>query len=153
MGSTKASSPRGVRAVADGLHSSALRLLRRLRATDRETGVGPARLSALSVLVMAGPRTLKELARIEDVRPPTMTRVVQGLEAEGLATRRGDREDARVVWVRATQKGRRLLQRGRDRRVDSLEALLQGLSARELATLRDASAILRRVLAESNQGA
>ncbi len=57
-------------AVADRLHSAAIHLLRRLRRTDEATGLSPARLSALSVVVYAGPRTLGELAGIEQVRPP-----------------------------------------------------------------------------------
>src|SRR4249920_3993420 len=61
--------------LADQLHSAAIHLLRRLRVRDRESGVGPAQLSALSVLVLGGgPRSLGELAEAEQVRPPTMSR-------------------------------------------------------------------------------
>ena len=74
-------------AVADALHSAAIHLLRRVREEDEEAGVGPARLSALSVLVFAGPQRLTDLARAEQVRPPTMTKVVTGLEGAGLARR------------------------------------------------------------------
>src|SRR5204863_2334816 len=66
--------------TADRLHSAAIHLLRRLRVRDRESGVGPAQLSALSVLVLGGgPRSLGELAEAEQVRPPTMSRIVAGL--------------------------------------------------------------------------
>src|SRR5687768_18394616 len=61
--------------VADALHSAAIHLLRGVRKEDVQTGVGPARLSALSVLVFAGPMRLTDLARIEQVKPPTMTKV------------------------------------------------------------------------------
>ncbi len=134
--------------VADRLHSGALRLLRRLRSSDRESGVGPARLSALSVLVMAGPQTISELAAIEDVRTPTMTRVVQGLVDQGLAARRRDADDGRVVHVRATGKGARVLQRARRRRVEHLASLIEPLTAREVATLDAAAGILQRVLSQ-----
>ncbi len=67
------------RAVADRLHSAAIHLLRRVRKQDVATGEGPARLSALSVLVFGGPKTLGELAAAEQVKPPTMSRIVAGL--------------------------------------------------------------------------
>src|ERR1700682_1727268 len=74
--------------AADRLHSAAIHLLRRLRVLDRESGVGPAQLSALSVLVFGGPRSLGELAEAEQVRPPTMSRIVAGLVRGGLVKRR-----------------------------------------------------------------
>src|SRR5215218_8569721 len=72
--------------VADRLHSAAIHLLRRLRVQDAATGVSGPRLSALSVLVFGGPRTVSALAAAEQVRVPTMTRLVQGLKREGLVT-------------------------------------------------------------------
>ena len=92
-------------AVADALHSAAIHLLRGVRKEDERSGVGPARLSALSVLVFAGPMRLTELARVEQVKPPTMTKVVAGLEAAGLVRRRADAEDARAVRLEATARG------------------------------------------------
>ncbi|MGH9644237.1 MAG: MarR family winged helix-turn-helix transcriptional regulator, partial [Terriglobales bacterium] len=90
--------------LADQLHSAAIHLLRRLRVRDRESGVGPAQLSALSVLVFGGPRSLGELADAEQVRPPTMSRIVAGLQRSGLV-RRHATEDARRVRLAATAKG------------------------------------------------
>src|SRR5205807_7228830 len=90
--------------TADRLHSAAIHLLRRLRVRDRESGVGPAQLSALSVLVFGGPRSLGELADAEQVRPPTMSRIVSGLAAAGLV-RREATEDGRRVRLVATVKG------------------------------------------------
>src|SRR6266404_5022415 len=90
--------------TADRLHSAAIHLLRRL-VRDRESGVGPAQLSALSVLVLGGgPRSLGELANAEQVRPPTMSRIVAGLVRAGLV-RRGKTEDGRRVRLEATAKG------------------------------------------------
>src|SRR6266850_1938157 len=82
--------------TADRLHSAAIHLLRRLRVRDRESGVGPAQLSALSVLVFGGPRSLGELADAEQVRPPTMSRIVAGLERAGLVKRRKTEDGRRV---------------------------------------------------------
>ena len=94
--------------TADKLHSAAIHLLRRLRVRDRESGVGPAQLSALSVLVFGGPRSLGELADVEQVRPPTMSRIVSGLTAVGLV-RREATEDGRRVRLVATAKGTKIL--------------------------------------------
>src|SRR5919199_1393233 len=79
--------------VADRLHSAAVHLLRLLRREDARSGLSAPRLSALSVLVFGGARTLGELAAAEQVRPPTMTRLVRALEAAGLVTREGDPAD------------------------------------------------------------
>src|SRR2546429_9690178 len=105
--------------TADKLHSAAIHLLRRLRVRDRESGVGPAQLSALSVLVFGGPRSLGELADAEQVRPPTMSRIVTGLERAGLV-RRHATEDGRRVRLEASAKGRKILEAGRQRRGGSL---------------------------------
>ena len=133
--------------VADALHSAAIHLLRGVRKEDERTGVGPARLSALSVLVFAGPMRLTDLARIEQVKPPTMTKVIMGLEAAGLTRRRVDAEDARAVRLEATARGTKLLQEGRRRRVERLAAALQALAAEDLDVLARAAAIIERVSA------
>ena len=134
-------------AVADALHSAAIHLLRGVRKEDELTGVGPARLSALSVLVFGGPMRLTELAKVEQVRPPTMTKIVTGLENLGLVRRRTDVNDARAVRLEATVKGTRLLQSGRQRRVHRLAAALQHSTPDELAALATAAAIIERVSA------
>ncbi len=128
--------------VANRLHSISIRLLRRARTVDRETGLGPERLSLLSVLVFAGPQTMSDLARTEMVSRPAITRIVKSLEAFRLVDRETDRVDRRRVRLRATAKGRRLLERGRARRVAYIAADLGGLSKQELATLLSATEIL-----------
>ena len=133
------------RAVADALHSATIHLLRGVREEDERTGVGPARLSALSVLVFAGPMRLTELARVEQVKPPTMTKVIAGLEAGGLVKRRPDAEDARAVKLEATALGTKLLQEGRRRRVKRLAAALQALTLEEVDVLARAATIIERV--------
>jgi DNA-binding MarR family transcriptional regulator len=127
------------------VHSAAIHLLRGVRKEDERTGVGPARLSALSVLVFAGPMWLTELARIEQVKPPTMTKVVAGLEAGGLVRRRPDPGDARAVRLEATARGTKLLQAGRRRRVARLSVALQALAPEELDVLGRAAVIIDRI--------
>src|SRR5919204_2373568 len=85
--------------VADRLHSAAIHILRRVARQDVATGLGSARLSALSVVVYGGPLTLGELARAERVRSPTMTGIVQALERDGLVRRRPGSTDRRTVLV------------------------------------------------------
>jgi DNA-binding MarR family transcriptional regulator len=134
--------------IADRLHSAAIHLLRRVRKQDAATGEGPARLSALSVLVFGGPMTLGELAAAEQVQPPTMTRIVTGLEQSGLARRTADPRDARRVRIRATGKGVRLLRQGRKRRIEYLARHLQVLQPSELQALKKAVHILEKVLGQ-----
>lgn len=132
--------------IADRLHSAAIHLLRRVRAQDAASGVGPARLSALSVVVFAGPVSLQDLARAEQVRPPTMSRVVDGLEAAGLVRRRVNQSDRRAVLIEATARGVALLKEGRRRRVRFLAAQLKKLSDSETAGLERSLRALRKIL-------
>jgi len=132
--------------IADRLHSAAIHLLRRVRQQDTATGEGPARLSALSVLVFGGPMTLGQLAAAEQVKPPTMTRIVNALEDGGLAKRVADTGDARRVQIRATPKGMLLLQAARERRIGYLADHLGTLSEHERSTLGQAVESLEKVL-------
>ncbi|HET7871395.1 MAG TPA: MarR family transcriptional regulator, partial [Terriglobales bacterium] len=100
-------------ALADRLHSAAIHLLRLVRVEDAAAGIGPAQLSALSVLVFGGPLSLTALARAEQVKAPTMSRIVDALETGGLARRRVNPRDRRAVHLEATEKGALLLHRGR----------------------------------------
>jgi DNA-binding MarR family transcriptional regulator len=134
-----------VELVADRLHSAAIHLLRHVRRRDDEAGVTAPHLSALSVLVFAGPRTLGELAAAEQVTPPSMTRIVRNLEADGLVEREPDPADGRVVRVRPTERGRRVLEEGRRRRIAALAARLHSLDAADLATLEAAAGLIERI--------
>jgi DNA-binding MarR family transcriptional regulator len=133
-------------AVADGLHSAAIHLLRRVRKQDVATGEGPARLSALSVLVFGGAKTLGELAAAEQVKPPTMSRIVAGLNRSRLVTITADPHDARRMRIRATAKGTRLLQKGRQLRIVDLASHLDQLAPEDLAKLAKAVEILQKLL-------
>src|SRR2546421_8974468 len=120
MKSKKKKSREAAMDVADRLHSAAIHLLRQVRKQDVATREAPARLSALSVLVFGGPVTLGQLAAAEQVKPPTMTRIVTGLERSRLAERVDDAEDARRVRIRATPKGVGVLPTGPQRRIGHL---------------------------------
>jgi DNA-binding MarR family transcriptional regulator len=149
--SRKAASPRASRSeitseIADRLHSAAIHLIRRLRREDDASGLPSPHLSSLSVIVFGGPVTLGALARAEQVRPPTITRIVAALEQEELVTRVTDRIDKRVVRVHATAKGKRLLHEGRRRRVAALIRDLEALSPRQLAELRRAVSSIESVV-------
>jgi DNA-binding MarR family transcriptional regulator len=132
--------------LAARIHAAALHLLRRLAQEDRATGVSPARLSALSVLVFGGPRPIGALAAAEGVTPPTMTRLVAGLVADGLVERLEEPTDRRVVTLQASHTGRATLLAGRDRRVATLGAMLGPLTPKERRRLDQAAAIIEEML-------
>lgn len=133
--------------LADRWHSLAIQLLRRLRREDVKAGMTGPRLSALSVIVFGGPITLGELAAAEQVRPPTMTRLVRALEHEQLVRRGSDPSDGRIVRLSATRKGETVLHAGRARRVRRLAKPIADLTAAERESLTRAAEILTRVVA------
>ena len=135
-----------VSTLALDLHAVAIRLLRQVRQEDDASGLTSARLSVLSVLVFHGRSTLGELARMEQVSLPTMTRLAAALTKAGFVRRSADPDDRRFVYLEATRTGIALLEEGRRRRVRRLSAMLEGLSARELTACRSALGALRRVL-------
>ena len=143
--------PPGLRAtarrrVANELNTTAIHALRRARVSDADSGLSPERLSLLSVLVYAGPRTMGDLARAEQVTRPAITRIVDALEEAGLVSREPVATDRRVVLVTATPAGRAVLEDARRRRVETLAAVLEGMSADELERLSQALAVVRRGL-------
>jgi DNA-binding MarR family transcriptional regulator len=137
--------------TADRFHSAAIHALRHVRREDPAAGLSPARLSALSVLVFGGARTLGELAAAEQVRPATMTRIAQALERDGLVRREPDPADRRVTRLRATAKGERVMWRGRERRVENLAALLGRLSPTEVERVREAAELVERALGDATR--
>jgi DNA-binding MarR family transcriptional regulator len=134
--------------LADRLHGTAIHLLRQVRVVDAAAGIAPARLSALSVLVFGGPVSLNGLAKAEQVRPPTMSRIVDALESEGLARRRANAQDRRGVVVEATEKGTAILWQGRKRRVKFLAKHLARLSAVELKHIESAVQAVQKAMAK-----
>jgi DNA-binding MarR family transcriptional regulator len=131
--------------MASGLHSAAIRVLRMVRREDRHSGISPPRLSALSVLVFAGPLSLADLAAAEEVKAPTMSRIVEGLVKDGLATREADPDNRRKVRIAATEEGRRRLELGRERRVRALSERLRRLADSEQRALARGVEVLERV--------
>ncbi len=131
--------------TADLLHSAAIRVLRMVRTEDTQSGIGPAQLSALSVLVFGGARTVGDLAALEQVRPPTMSRIVDGLVRKRLAQRIEDPEDRRTVRVKATPQGEKLMLAGKERRVKALAARFEHLSTTELKTLHAAARLMLKI--------
>jgi DNA-binding MarR family transcriptional regulator len=105
-------------------------------------------MSALATVERLGTPTLGELAASEQVRPPSMTRIVVGLEGAGLVTRRVDAEDRRVARVMLSAEGRRVLQRSRSLRTAFLARRLRRLSESERGALGEMVALLERLVEE-----
>jgi DNA-binding MarR family transcriptional regulator len=137
---------RQIQEMATGLHGASIRLLRLLRREDREAGVSGPRLSALSVIVFAGPLSLTELAAAEQVKPPTMSRIVEALVRSGLAWREPDPVNRRMIRISATAEGAKLLEAGRARRVRALVQRLHRLADSEQRALARAVELLERAM-------
>lgn len=131
--------------LAADLNSAAIHFLRRLAREDAASGVGPTQLSALSILVFAGPQRLTDLAELERVSAPTMSRVVRGLTGAGVARRVVDPEDGRVTWIHASPAGRRVLEGARRARMAMLTKALAHLSPAERRTLASAADLLEQI--------
>ncbi len=125
--------------TANALHSLSIHLLRRARIADQESGLSPERLSLLSVLAYAGPRTINELSEIESVSAPAISRIVTALQSSGYVKRTRSESDARSVIVEATPKGRRLMESGRLRRLERIAEELSRLNKSDLALMQRAS--------------
>jgi DNA-binding MarR family transcriptional regulator len=135
--------------LAQRLHAVAIRLLRRARREDAAMGLPPGQSSALSVLVFGGPKTLSELAAIEQVQPPTMTRMIDALEKARLVKREQDTGDRRKFRVAATSAGMRLMHQGRERRVMVLVRTLAGLDRDQRAQLEKTLTMLEQLRADN----
>lgn len=120
---------------------------------DRETGVSPERLSILSILAFAGPKTVGEIAELELVSPPAISRTLNGMEKNGFVARERMEEDRRFVRVVATPKGRRLVDGARGRRLVRMASRLEVLGDDELTTLQRATEILERLESRARDSA
>lgn len=141
--------PRAGQEVTDRIHSAAVHLIRTVRVVDGAMGLSPARSSVLSILTFGGPRTIGALAKAEGVRSPTMTSLINGLEADGLVRRTPGHDDGRQVLVEATDRGQRILERGRRHRVERLQELLGHLDDSDLAVLNKAASLIEACLASA----
>jgi DNA-binding MarR family transcriptional regulator len=137
--------PGQLRETASQLNSAAIHLLRGMRAIDRESGLTPARLSALSVLVFGGPCSLGRLAAIEGVAGPTMTRIVDGLVQLGLAVRQPHPDSARSIRISATAEGEKLMEAARRRRIDTIAEALEELPGGDRGRIVSAAPLLVRL--------
>ena len=131
--------------AAAALNSGVVHLLRGMRVVDRLAGQTPARLSALSVLVFGGPRTLGALAEAEGVAGPTMTRIVDGMVRDGLAERRPHPRDGRAVDIAATSRGERLTRDAARRRIETIMTGLGHLTPADRDRLVSAAALIDRL--------
>lgn len=129
------------------LHSALVNVLRLLRDVDREAGLSPSRLSALSALVFVGPMSQADLARMEGVSAPSMSLLVRELEEDGMVQRAADPEDARRVIVTATRAGRELMLASQRRRLQWLGAAIKRLPAPARRALGDGTPHLLSLIA------
>lgn len=136
-----------LQSTARALNSGAIHLLRGMREIDRIAGLTPARLSALSVLVFGGARSLGRLAQAEGVAGPTMTRIVDGLVELGLARRETHPDNGRIAMISATDAGTRLMLDAAQRRIDAIAAALAQLPAEQRDALIAAAPLLDELAA------
>lgn len=134
-------------ALAGRLRIATVRLGRRL-SREAAGSLSPAEVSALVTVSRREPIGLGELANLEQVRPPTMTRIAASLEAQGLVARTVDRGDRRRAYLETTAAGRQLVQRNRRRKNAYLARKLRGVDPRELQALEEAVGTLERLLEE-----
>lgn len=134
--------------LASTLRLRVMRLSRNLR-RQAGTGLSASLLSALTTLERRGPMTIGRLSEAEQVKPPTMTKVVASLVEQGLVTREPDPLDGRVAWVMATSEGRGLVRRTRSRSDAYLAKRLRSLDSEDLLVLERASRLLERLTEEA----
>lgn len=135
--------------TGSALRLAVMRLSRRLRQETSGSGeITPSQMSALSVLAKHGELTLGELAAIERIAPPSMTRIAARLEESGLLERRPDSADRRVARVAISASGRELLRQSRERGDAFMTARLAGLSEDDRELLARAVPLLERLASE-----
>jgi len=145
---TKAATDTNLTASASRLRMAIVRTARRLR--QEATGVAgeltPTSAAALATVERHGPLTPSELAGIERVKRPTVTRTLRVLSEAGLVERTPDPDDGRSALVSVTAAGRERLRRLRGRKNAYLARRMRDLPAADLEALARASEILERIL-------
>lgn len=141
----RAADPHAAAALAADLRVALMRTVRRLRAEKSDEDLSDATYSVLAVLDRLGPLTPRDLAGIEKVQPPSMTRTVAWLHERGLVSREDHPQDGRQVLVGLTPVGRGIVRETRRRRDAWLARRLADLDPDERAVLTTASEILRRI--------
>ncbi len=132
--------------LAERLHFAALHILVFLRQEDAASGVTASRLAALSAIVFEGPIALGDVARIQQVKAPTMTRLVAALERQGLVKREDNPGDGRSIKLSATRRGREIMLAARQRRLDRLARAMQTLDRKKLSHLADSMPALDEIV-------
>lgn len=128
-----------------------LRLTRRLR-QEAHAGITPSQMSALSTIEREGPISLGDLAALENVQPPSMSRLVGVLEGDGHVERVADRSDRRVALVQVTAKARRELHAIRRERNEWMAARIAALSPAERRKVLAAIPVLERLVEMEDPG-
>ena len=132
--------------IASHLHGAAIHLLRRVRRDDPLMALTPARASVLSILVFGGPKSPGELAQMEQVAAPTMTKLINGLVRDRYVVKRASSADGRAVVITATAKARQALAAGRRRRIKLVRDLFADLTDDQWQTLGAAADLIERSL-------
>lgn len=132
-------------ALAHELRSAVLRLARRIRANRVDTSLSLSQLTALGVLAAYGPMSAGDLAAIESVQPPTMTKVLAALVDRGLITREADETDKRAVRLAVTDAGTAVIEAERQARDAWLSGALRDLDDEQRAILLQAVPVLDRM--------
>ncbi len=132
--------------LASDLRLAVLRLNRRLRGQRTDARVTLTQVSALSTLHMFGPMTPGTLAQRERVQPPSMTRIISGLEQLGFLDREPHPTDGRQVIVSVSEPGLQYVKDEVNAREAWLDAQLSGLDPEEITTLRAATTIIDRMV-------
>jgi len=130
-------------------HHLAIRMLRGLRRVDEAHGFSGPRASALSVLVFRGPQSLGELAAAEGVKAPTMSRLVKAMQSEGLVRTEVTSHDQRQIRIAASERGRRLMLKGRALRLAAVAKLFENATPAEAKALETVVKLLARGLDEA----
>ncbi|HKT13912.1 MAG TPA: MarR family transcriptional regulator [Allosphingosinicella sp.] len=131
--------------VADRLDLAAARLIRENRRRDNGSHLSAARLGALSAVAASGPLSLAQLAAAQQVRAPTMSRIVDGLVRDALISREVNASDRRGISIRVTDKGVALLREGRKLRARALADRMQRLGESEQRALVRGVELLERL--------
>ncbi len=122
--------------IAPRVHEAFSRLSRRLRKIDLPYGLTNERLSTLAALGDHEPISVSALAEVEIVTVPTMSRMVDALEAAGFVRRRDDKFDSRLVLISTTAKGKRAYQRATHQSLSNLKGALNTLAPEQLVAIR-----------------
>ncbi len=131
--------------LSSELRVAVTRLSRRLRAEKADNELGDGQYSVLAFLCREGEKTLGELSEFERVKPPSMNRTVNQLEAAGYLVRRASVDDRRKVYFIPTDAGRELVAETRRRRDAWLDKRLAKLPPAKRALLGEAAKVIREL--------